>query len=181
MKKSSLTAVTLRNILALVFIAAVIAVVGGFYYAQQSLKDYASVGSTSSNASGVSSQDLKQLQNQIAANQQYSDKALAMISSATGYQDKAMSDITKYAVAAGVSITAHNFDPPSSSSVPIAGVTSTYVNVSVANPVPLVNILKFIKLIETNLPKMQLTGINMAYSSKDKVVVAPLNIELFAR
>jgi hypothetical protein len=65
--------------------------------------------------------------------------------------------------------------------VPIAGVKTQFVSVTLGNPVEFTKLLEFIQAIETNVPKMKLTGISMDSSSgqSGSVSVKPIIIEVY--
>ena len=82
------------------------------------------------------------------------------------YQNQIVEDINRYAGVAGVTILGFDF-PLQKTAVPKAGgVKTIQANVTLQNPVPYDNYLRFLKLIEQNLTKMQITDITITPDTK---------------
>ncbi len=104
------------------------------------------------------------------------------------YQDQIVQDINSFAGRAGITILGYNFggqddttsstqgsrpetsaatpgsptdSPQSKTNIP-AGVKTVTANITLKNPVPYSNFLRFLKLIEQNVTKMQITGISLS-------------------
>lgn len=188
--KAGLKATSLRKAMSsAVFIIIGISAVG-FYFGQDWLGKYAAqVDQTTSGASvsGSSSQALSQLREEITKNQSIGAKAASILASSQNYQSKIIDDLNKYASASSISIAGYNLTQPltagEDASAAISGVKSNFVTITLNNPVPMKNLLQFFKAIETNLPKMQITGISLtpSPSSKDNVTIEPLTIEVYTR
>ncbi len=82
------------------------------------------------------------------------------------YQNQIIEDINRYANSAGVTVL--GFDFPTSTTAPknTAGLKSIAAVITLQNPVSYTNYLKFLKLIEQNLTKMQITDISVAPDPK---------------
>jgi hypothetical protein len=65
--------------------------------------------------------------------------------------------------------------------VPVSGVESQYVTVSLGGSIPFVKFYEFIQGIESNTPKMKLTGISLGSVSgqNGSVSVKPMIIEVY--
>lgn len=188
--KGGLKATSLRKAMSSAVFIIISTSAVGFYFGQDWLGKYATqVDQTTSgaSASGSSSQALSQLQEEIAKNKSVSAKAVSILASSQNYQSKIIDDLNKYASASSISIAGYNLTQPSTAgedaSAAISGVKSNFVTITLNNPIPMKNLLQFFKAIETNLPKMQITGINLAPSpsSKDNVTIEPLTIEVYTR
>ncbi len=182
MKKSSLKPTTLRSVFVVLIFIIIIIMCGGFYYAQDQLYKLA----TENETSGSSAQTDTQLMSDINSHQTTVEKANSITASNQDYQSQIMSDLNKYATATGVSIasqTSAQAPLNSTSTAPITGVQINYVSVTLNNPVSYTNLIKFLKAIETNLPKMQLTGISITPNANtpDSVSVEPLIIKVYTK
>lgn len=189
MKKTTLKASTLRSIM-IVTIFITIGLLGyGFYYAQNWLNTYAvSVGEivAKSTAKSTSSQGIAELQTEIGARQSAVSKASGITVSSSDYQSQIIGDLTKYALNNGILITDYDVANPAIADIkiqPISGVSSSYITITFGNPVPMTGLIKFLKSIETNLPKMQLTGISLKDnpSLAGTVNVDPITIEVYTK
>jgi len=188
MKKLQIKATSLRTLMLVLIIIIVAVIGGGFYYAQTWLRDFASTpaDASKSSTSAVGSSDVTQLKNEIASQKVAAEKAINITASTTDFKSKIQQDLNKYASSTGVVIS--NYDALQASdvkisSLPIIGVTSNFVEVKLENPVPYTNLIKFIKAIETNLPKMKITSLNItrADSPNTSVTVGPITIEVYTK
>ena len=100
------------------------------------------------------------------------------------YQDQIVRDITSYANTAGVTILGFNFTAtPATASGSVKGVKSVSASISLANPVPYDNYLRFLKLIERNLTKMQVSEMNITSDlrSLGQISSPTLTMEVYVR
>ena len=159
----------------------------GFYYAQNWLNQMAvDVNKTSSDlAKNDDTQVQANLQKEIASLKPVELKASGLLSSSSDYQSSVSSDLAKYATSTGIQI-----DGVSPSQLPVGanvsniyGVQAKYVSVTLHNPVPFNNLIKFLKAIETNIPKMRLTGITINHSASlgGSVKVDPIILEVYTK
>lgn len=84
------------------------------------------------------------------------------------YQNQIVEDVNRYAAVAGVTVLGFNFPAQGTTAAP-AGKTSIktlQATVTLQNPVPYTNYLRFLKLIEQNLTKMQITDISITPDTK---------------
>ena len=187
MKKMKFQATSMQKILIISLLLIAVLLIGGFYYAQIWLKDFANNSNsnsqlpTNTNIPADQSQIQSDLNNQKAA----VDKATKIVASKQDYQTKIKQDLDKYALDTNVTITDYApTQPTATTSAPtINGVQSDYIKVTLKNPVHYTNLIKFIKAIETNIPKMELTGINLTHTqeSEDSVTVEPLIIKVYTK
>ncbi|NCQ54047.1 hypothetical protein COV88_02520 [Candidatus Saccharibacteria bacterium CG11_big_fil_rev_8_21_14_0_20_41_19] len=187
--KTGLQATSLRKAMITLVVILIILASVGFYFGQDWLTKYAAeVDQTTSgsSASSSSSQALSQLHEEITNNQPIGAKASALVASSQNYQNKIISDLNKYASSTGISIAGYNLTQPTitgdDAGATISGVKSKFVTITLNNPIPIRSLLQFFKAIESNLPKMQITGISISSSStKDNVTVDPLTIEVYTK
>lgn len=189
-KKSKLTAVSLRKFMTFAIFLIIVLSAVGFYFAQDWIGKYAAqVDQTTSGSSvsGSSPQALTKIQEEITENQASGNKASSLIASSQDPQSQVIKDLNKYASATGISIAGYNLSQPATAginaSATIPGLKSSFITITLNNPIPMKKLLQFFKLVENNLPKMQITGINISSpsASGDDVTIDPLTIEVFTK
>jgi hypothetical protein len=107
------------------------------------------------------------------------------------YQDQIVRDITSYASAAGLTVLGFNFTASSSTtskttsknSGAAPGVKTVFASISLKSPVPYDNYLRFLKLIERNLTKMQVTQLDISSELKTlgQISSPSITIEVYVR
>lgn len=152
----------------------------GFYFAQDFLKQFAKTVSQSivdSSSGGSNLRSLQQLQADLKSREDVIAKTSNIVTSITNYQDQAIKDLDIYAAKTGISIDRYDFSQAASTS----GLTT--ITVILKSPVPYVGLLKFLRAIETNLPKMQVTGITLGRIVGDSSLVRAeqLTIQVYTR
>lgn len=181
--KKSLTATQLRLILSgsLLFVA--IAAGVAIHFANESLRGYAtdiSHVTADANASQDNVQTLQKIEKELKEYKEVVARASGIVAESQSYQyqDQIITDLNEYAKKAGIAITNLDFSAsttttpaaPAASVVPAAptatatptGVKSTSVSVTIKNPVVYNNLLRFIKSIEQNLTKMQISRVGLS-------------------
>jgi len=190
MKKPQLNASSIRTLLIIILIIIGVFIVGGFYYAVGWLDKYAANIYTDlppSSSTEISPKELGLLQTELYEQRVVIDKAASITASRKDYSSKIQQDINRYAGATGIKVT--EFGPAKapatqSTATPlVSGIQASYISITIQNPVAYTNLMKFIKAIETNLPKMRLTGINLGRVENPKgyVNVEPIIIEIYLR
>lgn len=196
MKKSKMNAVTLRTILSVLIVLVIGLSAVGFYFGQRWLDELAVSVShkiADSKASGNNVETLKKLQIDVAARQESATRARSISSSAQNYQTQTIYDLDKYAAAAGISISNYSFVQAGTSAAAVAAVPtaaaaptspSTAVTITITSPVSYVKLLTFMTAIESNLPKMQVSSVNLSRAtgdSTDLVTTDQLTIEVYTQ
>jgi hypothetical protein len=187
MKKSNIKATTLRTTMIVLLFIVIGLSITGFYFTQDWLGKFATeINSTApkSTVGSTNAEAIKQLQDDIAKHQADTTKADAIIASSKDYQSQVTQDLNKYASSASVMIANYSFAQSAGTALtPLTGLQTSSATITLTNPVPFTNFMKFLKAIESNLPKMQLTGIDLtpATGSNDAVTVKPLTIEVYTR
>ncbi len=194
MKKSGMTAKTLRGILSVVIVILIGLSAVGFYYAQNWLLGLAtSISQTvaQSNSSGTSMQSLSQLQADLTAHQDVILKVNALVAPLQTYQSQSINDLNQYATASGITISNYSFDKPTTTTtagtaapVVASAANSSYITATIASPTSFSGVLKFMHLVEGNLPKMQISSVNMGRASSgggDSVKIDQLSIQVYTR
>lgn len=83
------------------------------------------------------------------------------------YQDQIVQDITSYANASGLTVLGFDFTTSTQSRTStVKGLKTVVATISLKSPVQYTNYLRFLKLIERNLTKMQITELEIANDLK---------------
>lgn len=178
-RNTSLKPQGVRTLLSVVL---AIAIVGGgalFYLGLTTVKEYSAQVNNrliDADASEAQVRQLQLLRQQINQNETLIAKADRVFSSPSDYQAQSLNDVRSYANQTGVSIRSIDFEDPSSGSYSMT--------VRLNSPVNYQSLIRFITLIEGNLPKMQLTSIDIkrgTSSAKDSVTVNEIKIKVSVR
>ncbi|MFZ2125331.1 MAG: hypothetical protein WA087_01025 [Candidatus Saccharimonadales bacterium] len=180
MRSKNLQATSMRSILMFLLATLIIISAAGFYFAQDwldNMADDVSNSSSSANPSDSNAQALSSIKTEIAKNKSAADKANSLVSTNANYKAQMAKDINKYASQTGVSIKSINVNQPPTASDISNDIQTGYATVVFNNPVSIQNLLLFIKCIETNSPKMQISEIDItAQKSSSSVIVKPITI-----
>lgn len=190
MKSSSFNAVWLQYVLIAGLIVIVSGIVGIFVLSQQILKSKA----VSTDHYGIDAElaqeqivRLQYIERILAENKAEVDKASLIVANITQYeyQDQVINDITSYAAQNGLDILGFDFGAKpgvtTNATPPLPGSTTqqrTTVTVRLDNNISYTSFLKFLQSIESNVTKMQLTGISLQPSSIDPNLILGPVIEL---
>lgn len=125
----------------------------------------------------------------LSKNEDSAKRAAAIVadSKTYEYQNQIVEDLSSYASAAGLTILGFNFasdsDPTASSTKKVAGLNTVTANITLKNPVPYNNYLRFLKLIERNLTKMQVTKLDIAADLKSPGTInsPSLGVEVYVK
>jgi hypothetical protein len=200
-KSKKLTAINLRLMLSVsLFLIAAIGVIG-FIYAQGYLRTVAIDTSHSvvdANASQDNLQTLQKIQKTLADDKDVIDRTNSIVADNQSYQyqDQIISDINSYAAKAGIVVTNLDFTAAVAAAAPAtaaagtkatpgaqpAGVKATSVTVTLNNPVGYNNLLLFIRSIEQNLTKMQISRVSLSKGTDSNTVTSDtLAIEVYIK
>ena len=99
----------------------------------------------------------------VNINKESIDKASSIVADTKTYQyqNQVVNDVTAFANAAGVTILGFDFPLKAGSTKKSSGVKSIKADITLARPVEYKNFLTFIKRIEQNLTRMQITSVNI--------------------
>lgn len=187
MKKSKLSARSLKAIIVIALILTIGVSAVGFYFAQYFLGNISSdISNTvaTSNASSNDLQALKKLEDNLASRQEVISKTNILLSSPETYQGQAIKDLTKYANDVGITISDYSFGQAAATKTTSKTKTAepqTTVTLSVVSPISYSAFLKFITLIEGNLPKMQISSVELGRISgnPESIKVDKLIVEVY--
>ena len=128
---------------------------------------------------------LKQLKTTLQQDSGVIEKTSQIVAESQSYkfQDQVIKDITSYATAAKVGIIGFDFgqkpgDPPPTSKTTTNTLRRTLVSIQLANDMPYTSLLTFIKSIEQNVTKMQLTGVNFQPKKENPTLITGSTIEI---
>jgi hypothetical protein len=189
MNKSNSSPARLRIFLLVSVILMVAVLVGGFIYASIWLADSASKikAKNYSNVSGsIDGKQMTDLQQDVNSNKSNSIKATSLIVPSKTYENIIHQDLSKYANEIGIPIGDYSLSQKPSfmtTDAPITGVQPQFVSVSISGPVQFNKLLEFIQAIESNVPKMKISGINISSVSgqNSMVSVKPIIIEVYTQ
>lgn len=192
----------LRIVLIATIIILIVGAATGYWFLRQQLVSYAEQVNRAAVEANISSndvRDLQKLQDQLNKDAVAITRTKNIVAESRSYlyQDQAINDLSRYAKAAGVTISGYGFDsagaaastaPAPAATDPTAataptGLKTTRISVTLKTPVDYKALMRFIHSIELNLTKMQLTGISVSQpsDSKSMVSVNPLTIEVYTR
>jgi hypothetical protein len=201
MKKHPLTASGLRIIFLISLF--ILTLIGSalFWFTNERLKEFATdVNHTVVDASASQSniQTLQKVQKELADQKDVVDRASSIVAESKSYQyqNQIINDLNDYAAKSGITITNIDFSSgaaPSAATMPksasptapvapgINGVKSTSVSITLKNPVVYNNMIRFIKSIEQNLTKMQLSKVSLSKNATGGVSSEVLTLEVYIR
>ncbi len=170
-----MNAVKLSRLL-MVAIAVMIGAAGAsYYFSSKLLRQNVSQTNSIKAQAAVASDNisrLKLLASELSAKRDAAARASQIVSETKlyQYQDQIVKDINAFAAAAGVRVLGYDFSNPQNKAAPgaqpqsavvIKGVKTINAVITLDKPVQFDSFLKFLKAIENNLTKMQITGVNM--------------------
>lgn len=170
-----------RLLMGLIALLVVLAGVG-YYYGSEFLRQTVIQTShikTDASLSESNIAKLKKLETELEDKKEVVARTTQIISESSEYQyqDQIVRDINAYASRAGVKVIGYDFGdggkkiqrPTANKKQPIVikGVTTLNATLTLATPIKYDNFLKFLKAIEQNLTKMQVTGVNMSPDTQD--------------
>lgn len=197
--KNNLTATSLRLALTCSLFAIALLTSVALYFIYDQLKD-AAVATSHVVADASASQDnvqtLQKLEEKLRKDKAVVERANSIVADSQSYQyqNQIIGDLNTFASKAGIGITNIDFGEASTSSgsSPSAqaqpatpappGLTATTVSVTLNNPVPYDNMLRFIHAIEQNLTKMQISKVALAKGSEGNTVTSEvLTIQVYLK
>lgn len=100
------------------------------------------------------------------------------------YQDQIVQDISSYASAANLTVLGFDFSTSGKgSTTSIKGIKTVVATISLKSPVRYTDYLRFLKLIERNLTKMQVTQLDISNDLKEAGTISSpvVTLEVFVR
>lgn len=204
-KARSLDAPKLRIVLVVAIVILVGASAAIFWYFRSQLITYAEQVEKDTTAASVSSSDvnkLKALKQELQDNQVAVTRAKSIVADSQHYQyqNQIVDDINIYAKKAGIAVTSFGFtdpaasaqggDTPAGAAAPTQeapalpdGLKTVSVSLTLKSPIEYQSIIKFIRYIEANLTKMQVSGVAFSKTSpgSTQVSVDPITVEVYVQ
>ena len=199
-KRKALTATTLRMYLSFSLFAITLVAGVALHFINEQLRTYAAEVSkvtAESNSSQNNVQALQKVQEELEKNKEVKERARNIVADNQSYQyqNQIITDLNDYAKKAGVTITNIDFSagstatpttpttPKSGTTAPAtpSGVKSTSASITLKNPVSYTRLLRFIKSIEDNLTKMQISRVGLARGADNQITSEALSIEVYIR
>jgi hypothetical protein len=172
-----------QNLQVLLSVLLAVVIIGGgalFYFGLTMVRDYSIEVNHRLQDATASSDQIKQLQllkGQISQSESLITKADQLFASPSNYQTQTLTDLKNYANQVGLTISSTNFDDPTT--------TGSYgVTITLAAPVSYKKLIQFLTLVEGNLPKMQVTAVNLKHTpsgNSDSVDAGPIKINISVR
>jgi hypothetical protein len=174
-------------------IVAAAGITAGFIFALDLLNEQAIAANHAKIDNELAEQEISKLKNlktYLEQNKATVDRASEVVaaSQAYTYQNQGIADLNTFASRVGVKILGIDFPDTSKQTSKkqassITGVKRIPIIVRLEGPVPYVSYIRFLKSIEQNLTKMQITSVSMVPDAKDpsKLVSPSIDIEVYIR
>jgi len=185
--KKGMTASSFQKLLIFLVVVVIALTAAGFYYGFTEVRKLAvQVSNTveDSLASGDQIDELRRLQQTLAQSDTLVQKANRMFTTESSFTSDAVRDLDRYASVSGVAIVDRAFPATAEIAGVQPGSTDRFIRLSLTQPTSYAQLLRFIQLIEGNLPKMQLHTITIARPDAprgDAVNVSELIIRVSVR
>lgn len=164
-QKKSLSAVGLQRIFIVSIVLMVALLIFGFSWLSSMLENQHIRADHTTIDAELARDDvtqLQQLETYIEDNQATINRAQAIVTEASQYQRQVVTDIESFARDTGVQIQGFNFvSEDEATAAAVNGTTVTNVTVTLQNPIEYTSYLRFLKAIEQNLTRMQVTGVSL--------------------
>lgn len=192
MGNAKLTAVTLQY----AFISLIILLIGGIvgiFFLAQTFMSQKALSTDHYRIDAELAQEeivrLKQLETILKTEKSTIDKTARIVAQSQAYQfqDQVITDITAYAKQNNIEVLSFDFGAKPGAAPQGTGTGSaqqkTIVTVQLNNDIPFDSFLRFLKSVEQNITKMQLTGIALQPNvTKPNLILAPtIELEVFLR
>ncbi|MGB4420801.1 MAG: hypothetical protein WBI29_03320 [Candidatus Saccharimonadales bacterium] len=143
----------------------------GFYYEQNSLREFAQsiAGSNQTTPNASSQSDLNLSKPEI-------DKIDSLFFEKANYQNSVKSDLNIYARKTRIKISDYIFSNTTSNK---AGLQTVTVELNIKESVEYNNLIQFMKYIENSLPKIQIVNLNLERDTNGKVAVKEFKVEVY--
>lgn len=182
-KAGSMRATSLRGFLAVMLFLTIAGAAVGFYLGLEQIRAYAIATNQSlidADASGQQIEQLRLLQISLQESDSLVQKAQNVFVTQDGFQSQIVTDIQRYAREAGVAIEGTEF-PPETVDDGATTRTDRSIEVRIASPVSYDRLIRFLQLVEGNIPKMQPDTVQVSRPSDpsgDSVTVGPMIIRM---
>lgn len=184
--KKGMTATSFQKLLIFFVVVVIGLTAAGFYYGLTEIRKLAIQVNNKvedAEASGEQIDELRRLQQTLTQSDSLVQKANRMFTTESAFTSDAVRDLERYASVSGVSIRTTNF--VEAGEVQGGGSpTDRFIRVSLAQPVSYAQLIRFLQLVEGNLPKMQVNTLTVSrpdQTSGDQVTVGDITIGVSVR
>lgn len=168
MKPAKKVARSFKNTLLFIIFLVVAFMIIGFYYGQDFLRDFAQSIAESNQTGTVSS---------LSLSAEETSKINSIFFEKTNYQDLVRQNLESYAKDSGLRVNNYEF---ANITPDATGFQTVSVDLKITSAVEYANLIKFLQHIETSLPKMQTTELNLSKDgTSDKVTVNEFKLEVY--
>ncbi|HSE61352.1 MAG TPA: hypothetical protein VLA88_03580 [Candidatus Saccharimonadales bacterium] len=139
---------------------------------------------TDADLSGTELQQLKQLKKQLEDQKDIVDRAkqIAATSAQYQYQDQVIKDVADYAARYGIQVNTFDFSTTNKNAAATNGAKKTPFTVSLKGPLAYVTFLNFLRDLEGNLTKIQVTSLTLAPDKDPNKISNPsLSCEVYLK
>jgi hypothetical protein len=129
-------------------------------------------------------QQLKQLKKQLEEQRDVVDRAkqIAANSAQYQYQDQVIKDVSDYAARYGIQVSTFDFTSANKNAAASGGAKKTPFTVTLKGPLSYVTFMKFLRDIEGNLTKIQVTSLTLAPDKDPNNITNPsLSCEVYLK
>ncbi|HYG83385.1 MAG TPA: hypothetical protein VD907_00725 [Verrucomicrobiae bacterium] len=195
--KQGMTAVAFRRVLLGSLLLLILLAALGYYLLGTMLTEAARDSMQKKIDATVGRSDLEQLQRMETYLRDHQDivkraSEIVAESKEYQYQNQIIDDINTFARRSGVTVTGFSFDTntaPTTGSgqaaprVAPGGLKIVPVTITLQNPLPYTNFLRFLKSIEQNLTKMQVTGVSLSPDTENaaRITNPTIGLEVYVR
>lgn len=184
--KKDMQATSLRSLLIGLVLLTLAAASVAFYFGFDWIKSHAEEVNTvivAASQSGSTANSVNELREQLEKQQEIITTANSLFALTSNYQTQVIKDVYAYAEKTGINVSdiqlAEEASSGSSSgSKPTSSLSTKSVTISLEGSVSYQNLLKFLTYIETNIPKMQISGIELSRPSDGSASVSISNITI---
>ena len=134
--------------------------------------------------SAIELQQLKSLKKQLADEQDVINRAkqIAASSSQYQYQDQVIKDVSDYAARYGIAVNTFDFSTPNKQKTSTSGAKITAFSVTLKGPLPYTTFIRFLRDVETNLTKIQVTSLTLSPDKNPSFISNPsLGLEVYLK
>lgn len=198
-----MNAIVLKRALIVILVALAIGCVGSHVILLQKLRntvvdtDHAKIDAEISSGDidhlKILQEQLKKLQDVVART-----KDIVATSADYKYQDQIITDINHLAAASGVTVTGFNFPTSTTTTgttgtvssgstaapqVNVSGAKLVTITISMRSPMPYDNYLKFLRSLELNLTRLQVTGIDLSPDPNNSTLITnpSIGIQIYVK
>ena len=185
MKSEEIKPEFLRNMLLVIVFILLAAGIFGFYRAQDMISQLVIEANTAANKKNsliTNNPEISSISDSETKN--LAEKANNMIYNASTSQSYIRNDLNNYAASAGIDINDISFQNNTLTSIYRNGaVKSEKITVTLGSPLRFNSLIKFLKLVETNTPKIQITDLEMNNTNANigDVAIKPITMEVYVK